>query len=404
MKVFFSKHPVHRPQRKNSTIVMAVFFNCGFARAAVKSYTTDLSGKNHTLTDERRAERLDLFKSQFSFTADEISANPHLETFGKATECQHTFDRNCSNLMKVFSRTWPGRAKQRDAFMAQFKPEAWRKLPRLQQLSHNVRDCYACAHKFPALHTAFPVRATTTPKNTMSPMAFKLAGKIQSTKDANKRAAAHKTAKSIFKDITNKMNEYRETFGQDITEQWLNQSCGGLQLTPTRAERLKARKEIEKEAKREIQAGLVDTDFEKLYGSACSKASYAKHRLNEGLETKQEAELRKKKQRSHVSLDFNRMTWDWQSLVDDAKTWEDGRHVNWQDVSRQYGVHQLTDPGKLAANGGQIVQAVLQHAGIDIERFRNAQAKRLKSGVAVPMHTSISDLEKKKKHSMKMVL
>ena len=156
---FFSKHRVHRPQRKNSAIVMAVFFNCGFASAAVKSYTTDLSGKNHTLTDERRAERLDLFKSQFSFKADEISANPHLETFGKAKECQHTFDRNCSNLMKVFSRTWPGRAKQQDAFMAQIKPEPWRKLPRLQHLSHNVRHCYACAHKFPALHTAFPVRA-----------------------------------------------------------------------------------------------------------------------------------------------------------------------------------------------------------------------------------------------------
>ena len=67
------------------------------------------------------------------------------------------------------------------------------------------------------------------------------------------------------------------------------------------------------------------------------------------------------------------MTWDWQSLVDDAKTWEDDRHVNWQDVSRQYGVHQLTDHGKLAANGGQIVQAILQHAGIDIERFRTAR-------------------------------
>ena len=93
-------------------------------------------------------------------------------------------------------------------------------------------------------------------------MAFKLVGKIHNTKDANKRAAAHKTAKSIFKEIRNKMNEYRETFGQDITEQWLNQSFGGLQLTPTRAERLKARKEIEKMAKREIQAGLVDTDFE----------------------------------------------------------------------------------------------------------------------------------------------
>ena len=195
---FFSKHPVHRPQRKNSTIVMAVFFNCGFARAAVKSYTTDLSGKKHTLTDERRAERLDLFKSQFSFTTDKISANPHLETFGKATECQHTFDRNCSNLMKVFSRTWPGRAKQQDAFKPQFKPEPWRKLPRLQHLSHNVRHCYACAHKFPALHTAFPVRATTTPKNTVSPLAFKLAEKIHNTKDANQRAAAHNYSQVNF--------------------------------------------------------------------------------------------------------------------------------------------------------------------------------------------------------------
>ena len=390
------------------TIVMAVFFNCSFARAAVKSYTTDLSGKNHALTDGRRAERLGLFKTQFSFTAGEISANPHLENFGKATESQQTFDRHCSSLMKVFSRTWPGRAKQRDAFMAQFKPASWRKLPRLQQLSHNVSDCYACAHKFQALHTAFPVRATTTPKNSVTPMAFKLAGKIKNTTEANKQAAADKTAKSILKDITNKMNEYKETFGQDITEQWLNQSGGGLQLTPTRAERLKARKEIEKDAKKEIQASLVDADFNKLYGSACSKTSYAKHRLDEGLEPKHEAEHREKKKRSHVSLDFDRMTWDWQRLVDDARTWEDGRHVNWQDVSRQYGVHQLTDPGKLAANGGQIVQAVLQHAGIDIERFRNAHgqelgtprvrrsAKRLKSGVAVPMHTSIADLEKKK--------
>ena len=64
------------------------------------------------------------------------------------------------------------------------------------------------------------------------------------------------------------------------------------------------KKGIEKEAKTKIQAGLVDTDFEKLYGSACSKANYAKHHLNEGLEIKQEAELRKKKHRSRVSLDL----------------------------------------------------------------------------------------------------
>ena len=90
------------------------------------------------------------------------------------------------------------------------------------------------------------------------------------------------------------MNEYSETFGQDFTEQWLNQSGGGLQLTPTRAERLKARKEIEKKAKREIQAGLVDTDFEKLYGSACSKASYANTALTKTLKPKRRQNFERK--------------------------------------------------------------------------------------------------------------
>ena len=114
-----------------------------------------------------------------------------------------------------------------------------------------------------------------------------------------------------------------------------------------------------------------------------------------------------------MSLPYAKMQWDYQRLVADASSWESGRRVNWTQVAKEYGVHQPFDKTKLAVNGGQIVRAVLKDAKIDTSKFLNAYGKptespharramqRTKSGIAVPMHTPLDELEKKKEEMYK---
>ena len=77
-------------------LTMAVFFNCSFARAAVKSYTSDLAVRNQPLTHDGRKKRLERFREQFSFTDAEVTANPQLSSFSAATHCSDRFDQHCT--------------------------------------------------------------------------------------------------------------------------------------------------------------------------------------------------------------------------------------------------------------------------------------------------------------------
>ncbi len=90
---------------------MAIFFNCSYARAAILSYTTYLASKNHSLLFEAKKERRQIFIELFSFAlvpVVEAEAKQDLSTFVSATEPPDAFDRCCSRLCEVCSRTWPG--------------------------------------------------------------------------------------------------------------------------------------------------------------------------------------------------------------------------------------------------------------------------------------------------------
>ena len=95
--------------------------------------------------------------------------------------------------------------------------------------------------------------------------------------------------------------------------------CGGLQLTPPKAQRVNERRVLEIKAKEGIEDSLVDADFRTLCRTACSKASYDKQHRDEGLESRHAAELREKKNKvPHVSLNFSRMKWNWEELIEKA--------------------------------------------------------------------------------------
>lgn len=108
-----------------------------------------------------------------------------------------------------------------------------------------------------------------------------------------------------------------------------------------------------------------------------------------------------------VSLDFTRMKRDWQGQQE-ARTWVVGSKVNWTAVAKNYSVHQPVDQMQLAHNGGQIVQALVEHTSISPKHFTTAYVQqtgkpcarranqRSQAGTTVACHTSLSGPERQK--------
>lgn len=393
---------------------MAVFFNCSFARASIKSFSVDLykKKKTYTLSEEDRRERLNKFREQFAFSAAEADANPSLATFTSATDNQTRFDRYCKRLHETLSRTWPGKAAQRERWLDEFSPVCWETLPRLDRLSHDLHDCYACAKKNSELHNAFPVKGSTSPHSDLTATAKNLSSKIKSYQQKNE-TSAKKMASSALAAIT---NAYQSRYKKDIRSEWARQPKSGLQLTPTRAEKKQARKQIDRENKEDIEKEMLNSDFREFYGSSSSQAAYNRRRLGHSMDTVEKAQERMKEReaglsRSHVTLQYAKFNWDWKGLVAEAKGWEDGQVVNWSALARKYGIHETLNQDKLAANGGQIAQAVLRDAGVDVTCFNTGKHlqtgqsrcrrsfRRTRSGVAVPSKPTLKALQDKK-HSM----
>ena len=390
---------------------MAVFFNCSYARAAVKAHTAELMPKSHVFSADARDQRRAKFAELFQFSENEVSANPNLASFQAVTESPQVFDRHCRRLLDVYNRSWAPSGPTKKEWLSHFCPASWKNLPKLQQLSHDLHDCYACAHQSATLHSAFPVKSTRSPSNTMAFSTKKLAKQIRQTSEKTKCEASKKAAKATL-DMVRK--EYKTIYGGDIRKEWAKQSSSGLQLTPTSAELRQARREIDRVNKADREKETQESDFKYFYSTTCSSSSYEKQRRDALLDTREKAEKRMrerlsgKQQKSHVSLNFDKITWNWRALVKEAETWQDGQTVKWQAVARRYGVHRPTNTAVIAGNGGQIVQAVLTQCGIDVTRFLSGtgqktgeprvrrSVKRTRSGIVIPSHTTMLTLKEKK--------
>ena len=102
-----------------------------------------------------------------------------------------------------------------------------------------------------------------------------------------------------------------------------------------------------------------------------------------------------KEKKKHISLDFKKIKWNWRALVKEAESWNDGQTVNCQAVARRCEVHRSSDTDKLAGNGGQIVQAVLTHAGVDVTRFLSGKGQRRQESLAADDQLNGQDQEYK---------
>ena len=91
---------------------------------------------------------------------------------------------------------------------------------------------------------------------------------------------------------------------------------------------------------------LKQGDFNNFFGSTMSQAQYERNRLNECMENKEKAEkrmrerLQEERNSRKVSLNYQRMTWNWQGLVEEARQWKDGQTVHWSAVALFYCIHE----------------------------------------------------------------
>ena len=196
---------------------MTNFFDCSFARAAVKHYTALNSYSNGHLTAEEKRERHRQFLEQPLCTPVE-KANGGLRHFDVPLE---SFDSAARRLLAANKKHWRGGAVLRQRWTTRFSPDAWKKLSRVEQLTHQRLECAACNDKYPALRAAVPPgktrghRSSTTDLDlASSPEGKKLRTEIDEQKKKQRAKAAARTARLYF----DKAKEaYKENF-PDKTE------------------------------------------------------------------------------------------------------------------------------------------------------------------------------------------
>jgi len=116
---------------------VALAFNCGFARVAVKELTRD------------RAQ-------EFQNLSYCIIPNTRW-IFWKKSSRQSLFTRHCNKILDAFSRRWHPAEGHKD-YLTTFSLSTWRALSDVEKTKHTLSNCSACAVHFKNLQEQFPMK------------------------------------------------------------------------------------------------------------------------------------------------------------------------------------------------------------------------------------------------------
>lgn len=117
---------------------VALAFNCGFARVAVKELTRD------------RAQE---FQNLFPIASFQIPDG----YFERTSSRQSLFTRHCNKILDAFSRRWHPAEGHKD-YLTTFSLSTWRALSDVEKTKHTLSNCSACAVHFKNLQEQFPMK------------------------------------------------------------------------------------------------------------------------------------------------------------------------------------------------------------------------------------------------------
>lgn len=153
------------------------------------------------------------------------------------------------------------------------------------------------------------------------------------------------------------------------------------------------------------------------YGSGQSLSGWDRARRALSFETKETAIKRKldelcdqtsKRTKRHTG-NFDKISWDGETLKAELLSYEDGQHINWRELARKYDIKN--NAGQLAKNGGQIIKEWLLSEDVDIERFTTKsksedslvirrKRKTIGGEISTPIEVDQNELRRKLKEKL----
>ena len=251
-------------------------------------------------------------------------------------------------ICKLFANKWNPN-DLRESYLSAFSSEAWSTLTAEEKAKHTLKKCSACKENYPDLSAAFP-----TPRR-------KAISRAKTTTIKLSKADIS-TPTSLGRKILQELNQISQQAFQKSGQEILIQTPKSqLQKKPTKQERRKQQRTIEKEVKSTIEQDKQECASDLVLGNRISWSSYDKLRKAEGLTPTRkrpaggQAPGQPSCKRRLGNLGHN-IQIDQDRLIEEAASWPPIKSVNWSLLAREYGIN--------TPNGGQVMKKFLQEHNV----------------------------------------
>ena len=177
---------------------MAGFFDCGFARVAVKQSFKKQNGKSEI----DKAKRLASYHAFFGGkNEDNFRVN------------QKVFNKRSPTLVNCFNK-WLKNPVEKSNYMEHFSSKSWSKMSAVQKTNHSRSNCRACYLEHQSYQDTFPARANCLKKPSIVRTAVD-----ELNQQVNLKPTGTVTAKVAVKYLYNMINEpFKENYNMNITK------------------------------------------------------------------------------------------------------------------------------------------------------------------------------------------
>ena len=257
---------------------MAGFFDCGFARVAVKQSFKKQNGKS----EMDKAKQLASYHAFFGGkNEDNFRVN------------QKVFNKRSPTLVNCFNE-WLKNPVEKSNYIEHFSSKSWSKMSAVQRTNHSRSNCRACYLEHQSYQDTFPARANCLKKPSIVRTAVD-----ELNQQVNLQPTGTVTAKVAVKYLYNMINEpFKENYNMNITKAMAKVPALNKKMRNSKTTAKQQRRERAREQKCIIEKHWEGMDVAALLGTRQSFSQSRKQRMALYFESKQEATIRSTKRKA----------------------------------------------------------------------------------------------------------
>ena len=317
---------------------IALEFNCGFARTAVRELTP--IGRWKATSDDLTKRALD-FQQLFNDCENYGVQASYFDANGKKGS---KFDQECEKILKIWGKRWnPTTCRQQ--YLDTFSTQRWKEMTVKQKDKHTLQKCNACLKSYKDLQMAFPQGPYHDVEIvSINTEALDIIGKKEGTQ-------------KVLREINSSLSEI---FDASFTDALVQCGKAGLQKKVSKGEKKRARRSIYRNCRDQENAALKRSSAIATLVEDDSLRSYQRKCKQQYFEPTPPAK-RSKPTKSH-SPNFDNITWDKEKLLQDLQQLPPAPPpLNWQKFAREHGI--------TGGNAGQVAKEFARKSGVNTERL-----------------------------------